>query len=231
MKVFLKILWVTLLIASASSITMHAQVYVKKDTTMRFYVDKLDTVTTNYTWTLTPAITGFAASDTTVQTVKWSGNTDSLYTLTIFPIGIVGCDGAPQSISVRLYDSVPTLPINVAWNANPAPLCPVDSGDSVVVSGFINITGYSGAYTISYKIDNDTTTETGSFDTSTPASVSFLDRGWNNLSNSAFAYHYVRITRIEAGSITQLYDEQNGPLLTITIKPVPNIGEIEFLTK
>jgi hypothetical protein len=231
MKVFLKILWVIFLIALASSITMHAQVYVKKDTTMTFHVDKLDTVSSNYTWTLTPAITGFVSSNATSQTVKWSGNTDSLYTLTIFPIGVVGCDGAPESLSVRLYDSIQTLPVKVAWNSNPAPLCPVDTGDSVVVSGFINVTGYSGSYTISYKIDNDATVETGNFDTSTPASISFFNRGWNNLSNSVLVYHYVRITRIEAGSITQLYDDTNGPLLTITIKPVPGIGEIEFLTK
>jgi hypothetical protein len=231
MKVFLKIIWVTFLIASASMITMHAQVYVKKDTTITFHVDKLDTVSSNYTWTLLPAIGGFVSSDATSQTVKWSGNTDSLYTLTIFPIGIVGCDGAPESLSVRLYDSILTLPVKVAWSSDPAPLCPVDTGDSVVVSGFINVTGYSGTYTISYRIDNDTTVETVNFDTSTPASISFFNRGWNNLSNSAFVYHYARITRIEAGGVTQLYDNTNGPLLTITIKPVPGIGEIEFLTK
>ncbi len=227
MKAFLKIFWITFLIALASSLTLHAQVYVKKDTTMTFNIEKLNAVPANYTWTVSPAISGFISSDTTTLTVKWTGNTDSLYTLTIFPAGLDGCNGDPKSLMIKLYDNVPSLPVKVTWDANPAPQCPVDSGGSVVVNGLIDIAGYSGSYTVTYKIDNDTTTEAGSFNTLSPALLTF-NKGWNNTSSSANVYHYVRITRIVAGSVTQIYDDVDAPLLTITIKPVPKIYDIGY---
>ena len=226
MKAFLKIFWITFLIALTSSVALHAQLFVKNDTTMTFNIEKLNAVQANYTWTVTPPILGFVSNNDTTQTVKWTGSPDSLYTLTIIPVGLNGCNGDPKSLMIKLYDSIPALPIKVAWDANPAPQCAVYPGGSVIVDGLININGYSGSYTVTYKIDTDTT-ETGDFNTSVPALITF-NRGWNNTSSSTYVYHYVRITRIVAGSITQIYDDVDAPLLTITIKPLPKINEIGY---
>jgi hypothetical protein len=226
MKAFFKIFWIITLIVLTSNVVVHAQLYVKKDTTMTFNIEKLNAVQANYTWTLTPSIPGFVSNNDTTQTVKWTGNTDSLYTLTIIPAGLNGCNGDPKSLMIRLYDTITKLPIKVAWDANPVPQCAVDPGGSVSVDGVINITGYSGSFTVTYKIDTDTT-ETGNFDTSVPTLITF-NRGWNNTSSSTNVYHYVRITRIVAGTITQLYDDADAPLLTITIKPLPKINEIGY---
>jgi hypothetical protein len=51
------------------------------------------------------------------------------------------------------------------------------------------------------------------------------------MSETDYEYHYVRITRIEAGGITQIYDDADAPVITVTINPVPAINDIEFEPK
>ena len=231
MKAFLKIFWITLMIVITDSVALHSQVYVKRDTTMTFNINNTNGVPANYIWSVSPAIPGFVSKNSTSLTVKWTGNTTSMYTLTIQPTSVDGCDGNSKSLSVKLYDDTSSLPIKVGWDINSFTFCPIDTSthDSIVVNGLIDITGYAGPYTITYKIDNDPT-DTVNFNTGSPARITFK-RVWNNMSETDYEYHYVRITRIEAGGITQIYDDADAPVITVTINPVPAINDIEFEPK
>jgi hypothetical protein len=228
MKKLYKISILILIILCLYNIPIKAQdtAFVKKDTTMTFSIFPANGFFVDaYDWKVEPPEgAAFSAGTTNSKDISWIGDT-GFYTLSVIPTSIMGCVGEPKNLVVKIYSNIAELKIKVAWDPDPPPLCSSGSGSATAASA-VHVTGYTGVYTISYRVDyGDTTNVT--LNTSGSNSVTIND-GLNNLSSSFDAIHNVKIVKIKAGSLTQTYSDAEAPRLRIVIKAVPSISDIEY---
>jgi hypothetical protein len=222
----LKIPVMMLLGALLLAMSAKAQVFVKKDTTISYTVNRLSpTEVKNYIWNVSPGGSSSVMGTDSVQTIRWDGLIDKIYTLSVTPVSFNDCAGDPKSVSVRLYANADSLPLIMAWGPPPDSICPVPGGIPTVTALLSATSGtYSGLYSIYYKVDYGKEKPYGSvLNTAAQASVIL-----NDTELAGNGVHEIRITRVIAGSIVQTYDDTDAPMLKITIKPSPSIGDIQF---
>jgi hypothetical protein len=228
MKKLYKISILISIILCLYNISIKAQdtAFVKKDTTMTFSIFPANgSLVDAYDWKVEPPEGASLPPGTSnTKDISWIGN-DGFYTLSVTPSSDQGCVGEPKNLVVKIYSKIIDLRIKVSWDPDPPPLCSPGSGSAVTTSA-VHITGYSGEYTISYRVDyGDTTNVT--LNTSGSNAVTIND-GLNNLSSSFDAVHNVKIVKIKAGSLTQTYSDAEAPRLRVVIKAVPSISDIEY---
>jgi hypothetical protein len=229
MKIFKKISILISIILCFYNISIKAQdtAFVKKDTTMTFSIDPASgSLVDVYDWKVEPPEGATLPPGTTnSKDISWIGDT-GFYKLSVTPTSNLGCVGEPKDLIVKIYSSITELLIKVTWGPDPSPLCSPGSGSATTAS-IVNVTGYTGMYTISYRVDNGDTTNVTLNTFGTNAVT--INSGLNNLSNSVDAIHNVKIVKIKAGSVTQTYSDAEAPRLRVVIKAVPGITDIQYI--
>jgi hypothetical protein len=208
------------------SIKAQDTAFVKKDTTMTFSINPANgSLVDVYDWKVEPSDGAILPPGTTnSKDISWIGNT-GFYKLSVTPSNNLGCVGEPKSLIVKIYSSIVELSIQLSWDPDPPPLCSPGSGSATTTST-VHVSGYTGVYTISYRVDyGDTTNVT--LNTLGQNDV-IINNGLNNLSSSIDAVHNVKIVKITAGSITQTYSDAEAPRLKVIVKAVPSITDIEY---
>ncbi len=157
MKDWFKHIVLFILLATFTGPLMYAVDYLKLDTTITYYVNKGNNASALYEWTISPSIPSFndtIVPDTTL-TIKWNGDTGIIYTFMVTPISLDSvCDGDPDTMFVKLYTNPINLPIQVSWVNTSDTVCSPVSG-SATVAASIDVNYFSGTFTLSYQVDND----------------------------------------------------------------------------
>jgi hypothetical protein len=228
MKKLYKISILISIILCLYNISIKAQdtAFVKKDTTMTFSIYPASgSLVDFYDWKVEPPEGASLTPGTTnSKDISWIGDT-GFYTLSVTPTSNQGCVGEPKNLVVKIYSKIIDLRIKVSWDPDPPPLCSPGSGSAVTASA-VHVAGYTGEYTISYRVDfGDTTNVTLN---TMGSNMVTIDSGLNNQSSSFEAIHNVKIVKIKAGSVTQTYSDAEAPRLRVVIKTVPGISDIEY---
>jgi hypothetical protein len=144
------------------------------------------------------------------------------FTLSVYPVSDLGCNGDIKSYTINVVPTVVTLTEQVSIVSIPA-ICPLTTGNPSGGQATVNLStatfspalGGAETWSVSYQIG-----------AAAPVSVSIPNGGTSftisNLTTSSTIY----IMGFTHGTNTTLYNTTNAPQTALTVNPAPTIDDI-----
>lgn len=144
------------------------------------------------------------------------------FTLSVYPVSDLGCNGDIKSYTINVVPTVVTLTEQVSIVSIPA-ICPLTTGNPSGGQATVNLStatfspalGGAETWSVSYKVGL----------AGTPVSVS-IPNGGTSFTFAAATTADIYIMSFTHGTNTTLYNDTNAPHATMTVNPAPTIDDI-----